>query len=807
MQLDWLADFFAQRRPLVALLVIALTAAAAYGLSQLRFDDVPRSVFRTEDEEYERLEQLFTEFGSDDNDCLLVVDEADLFAPDSIAALRNLVATVGRLESVDSVRSLLDVVVVDADTGPRSLLPPEDAPPEAFVRARQRALAHPMLRGQVLSADGSTALVIVRLAGESLSIEAIDRALEPLRAAIDEAAEGSPLRVRLTGVPPIRSEIYSSVRRETRRNVIMGASLAFLMGYVLFRRLWAVVTVASAPILGAYWTLGSMGLVGEKLNVINSVLPTLVMVIGFTDAVHLLVDVRHSRRRNLSPLDAATAAIRHLGVACALTSLTTCVGFGSLAIAEVDIIRRFGLVCAAGAVLAFVAVITVVPLLASTPLGRGLQTNRHDDPIDRHLWLFEEVVFYVVKHAKLVAIVGVLATIGLCVVAVRLRPDNRLTETIPSSNESYQALLDCDARFGGSLLALVVVDWDESLSLADPRLIEALLHTQEALDREPDTHYPLSVVNLLESLPGRPLPPDAADVANRAAVLAERAPLLALAPADVRQRLIRPRERQALISIHLPDVGTAAYQPTFARVRSAFSEIEQAYPGVTLKLTGSVVVASQNIDRMIVDLTKSLALAAVVIFGAMSIAFRSLRLGLISIVPNLFPLALTAALLVTFGVRLQLASVIVFSICLGIAVDDTIHFINRYLRERGAGHDVREAIRRAFVAVGSALVTTTVVLLTGFGSVLISEIPTSRLFAWMTCAAVLAALVGDLVILPALLVLFEPKQKHGQRVAHPATVSPAADVTAALSEGATGTTSAEPSGANQVGRGPGPMQP
>jgi predicted RND superfamily exporter protein len=138
----------------------------------------------------------------------------------------------------------------------------------------------------------------------------------------------------------------------------------------------------------------------------------------------------------------------------------------------------------------------------------------------------------------------------------------------------------------------------------------------------------------------------------------------------------------------------------------------------------------------------------------MTVVFRSWKLGLISILPNAFPLVTTAAWLVMTGRPLELTSVIVFSICLGIAVDDTIHVINRFQRELSAGTDVQTAIKRTFIAVGSALATTTIVLIVGFGSVSVSEMPTSQLFAKLGMIAIFAALIGDLIFLPAMLAYF-----------------------------------------------------
>jgi len=755
---DQLADAFARHRVLLAAVPVALTVAALVGVSWLTFDDVPRSVFKTSDADFLFLEQLFADFGSDDNDCLFVLQSDDLFSPRALEAVRRIVAAVRTVDEVDSVRSIADVVLVRPGELPRSLLPPLGAPPGAYARAKAEALSHPLLVGQVLSVDARTTLVIARLAGDSLSISQIEPLVTRLRRLVEPHLVGSGLRMRMTGVPPLRVEIFTSVERETKRNTVIGIVLGFGLAFAFFRRFWAVMLVAVAPMMGAFWTMGALGLVGEKLNVINTVLPILVIVIGFTDSVHLMIDIRHSLSQGLSPLAAATSAVRHVVPASLVTALTTAAGFASLALAKVDIIQRFGLDCATGSLLASAAVVTLVPLLASTRIGWRLAPNPASRRVAHQPMLvaggggtkrwnpqwFERPIDWIVTHPRRVAITSVLATLCLMASAVRLRPDSRLTETIPPTNESCLALKHCDESLGGTLNVFVSVQWPASMNLGSAAVFDALSEVQHLVESQPATRYPLSVLNLLAALPG----PEGD--------LHGRIPLLPLAPRDLVRRFLREDLRRALVIARVKDEGTRMHMPVFEQIERRLRELEAKHPGIQLRLTGTVVVASRNINRMIIDMAPSLGWGAVVIFGTMTVCFRSLRLGLISILPNVFPMLVASSVLVLTGQSLQLTSVIVFSICLGIAVDDTIHFLNRFQRELALDGDVRGAIRRTFVAVGAAMVTTTVVLLCGFGSVLLSEMPASRLFGWLSCIAIGSALIGDLVMLPALLAWFVP---------------------------------------------------
>ncbi|MEE8451303.1 MAG: efflux RND transporter permease subunit [Thermoguttaceae bacterium] len=172
------------------------------------------------------------------------------------------------------------------------------------------------------------------------------------------------------------------------------------------------------------------------------------------------------------------------------------------------------------------------------------------------------------------------------------------------------------------------------------------------------------------------------------------------------------------------------------------------------ELTGRSIVKGLYMQRLVGDLAWSLTLAAGVIFVVLSVAYRSIRIGLISVIPNLLPLAATATVRAVWDTSLDIASACALVVCLGIAVDDTIHFLTRFQHEMKTGLDVAASIRRTFVTVGNALVMTTVVMMAGFATVLTSQLPTHQSFAAMGCITLGAALLADLIILPALLLCF-----------------------------------------------------
>jgi predicted RND superfamily exporter protein len=210
---------------------------------------------------------------------------------------------------------------------------------------------------------------------------------------------------------------------------------------------------------------------------------------------------------------------------------------------------------------------------------------------------------------------------------------------------------------------------------------------------------------------------------------------------------------RAIVQARIPDVGSKTLEPEFDALEHDFSEIAKRYPGVSLELTGGTVLSFRNLRLVVRDLWRSLSAATVVIIIVLSLAFRSFGLGAISALPNMFPLVCASAGLVLVGKPLEVSSVVVFSMCLGIATDDTIHFLARYQHERSAGAAPEEAVSRSIDIVGEAMLVTTILLTFGFGSFMFSQIPALQNVGQLACVALVTALIGDLVILPSLILL------------------------------------------------------
>ena len=676
-------------------------------------------------------------------ECLLVVEVDDLFEFSNLKAVRQIASELEAMPQVARVLWLDGVPNLNMFGLSDPLLPKSNASPERLAASRRRTMEHPLARGQLVSEDGKTLLMLVWL--DWIHITSDKKATSDILDVARDAAAKHPnvkTRIRLTGRVPLYLSAQEALNRNHIKFQVIGYSLVLVLAVLLFRGVSAVVIVAGAPALGLMWSHGWLKLFDQLDNPLTgAVLPVLVAMVGFTDGVHLIVHIRAARAKGATPMEAAKSSIRKVGLACLLTSVTTAIGFGSLMLASNDIVQEFGFACAIGVLLTFVAVVSFIPLVSTTRLGRNIHMGHERDFVRNNLQKLAPLIDWVVPRKRPLAILSFVITLSLLGWSLlALKPDDRLSDSQPTGSEAYQALAHCDQVLGGIETVQIRVFWDEGKRPGE--VLRAVKQARGIFDEETLINNKLDIHDFLSQLPG---------ASN---TLAQEA-YLALLPEAVQEDFFNKHDRMASVRGRIQDLGIATYEPAFTRIEGRLDKLGEEMEGFHFDLHGSPVHRGRQLFQIVVDLATSLGTASIVILTVMAVVYRSWTIGLITIVPNMFPLVVTAAYLMLIGQPLEIASVCSFTVCLGIAVDDSIHFLSRYQDERRFGKQPVEAVRSTFVGVGTALITTTMVLIAGFGTVLTSDLPGHRTFASMACWTIGAALVGDLVFLPALLLCFE----------------------------------------------------
>lgn len=727
-----IAEYFVEHRRYVAWFSVVMTAVTVLHLPKLKIDDNFHNLLKQSAD----AQSVPLEIEPEDNACLLLIEGGPILDAGNQDALRELVVRLKDVAQVSDVHSVFDARK-PLRFG-RYFLPLVSRSPQSeqeLAALQAAALRHPMIGETMLARDGQATLVTVVMETGLQRASEVIPVIEAIEHLAAEVFAGTELTCGITGIPSLQVEVTEALKSEQLIFVSGALLVGMILTYLIFRRSAALLIVQSGPIMAVIWSVGGMAFIGEPLNVVNCVLAPLVLTIALTDSVHLVLRIRAERERGSERIAAVIEALHRVGPACFLTSLTTALAFASLGTSGIEVIRQFGWASSYAVSLAFVAVITVVPVLAMTRLGDLIVRGRPGNSELVSFWASRVDRF--VGHSRiLITCFSVISTAVLIWISTGLEPDIQMRQFLPEQGAAVTRLKRCEDIFGGLLPVYVVIDWDETTT--QQQLIEAIKEVEQIIDRQPQMSRPLSILNVLQSL-----------VEPQNSV--QDFGLLQYIPKDKLERLIRFRDRRAVVMARIPDRGTRHVLPLYEGLQEQFQQLEQEWPGLRFRLSGWTVTSGRLSESMLSDLMKSLYLAVAISFLILAIAYRSAWLGLISLIPNLFPLAATSATMVWMDWPLHFSSATVFSVCFGIAVDDTIHFLSSYTHEIRDGARVPIAIRRTLQRVGEALVVSTLIMVCSFIVVTFSHVPSIREFALAFMVVLGWALVGDLIFLPALL--------------------------------------------------------
>jgi predicted RND superfamily exporter protein len=679
---------------------------------------------------------------------MLLLHGEDFFNPTAALAIREAVEALEALPQVRLVMWMDRAPPLNLFGLPEPALPDHRASQRRFDAARQRALDNPMIAGQLLSADGKTLMLSIRMDWFHVrsNADCTSHLAEVVRGVLK--SHDLDFEVGVTGEMPIRLVMSAASQDNDRKFQYIANGVILVLALILFRGPSAVIVSALGAIFGVVWTMGCIRFFQFEDNPFNHVVvPVLLSLVGFTDGVHMVSQIRFNRSLGLAVRPALVRAVDEVGMACFLTSLTTAIGLGSLGWAYHQVVREFGWSCVMGVGITFLAIMTTIPLACLTPLGRGVHRGQGKGWIEQHLEHGTRLVVMVLRRRKAFSVLALVLTVITGVITLRLQPDERMLNAIPERSSEARWLRHIDRAFGGLETAHVLATWDADIAAESPEVVAVSEEVENLLREEPLLGNPLGIARLIDALPGE-------------ASAVSKASMLELLPPQLRRVFLLPEQRSLKVIFRLQDLGIAKYGQVFERLDERLAAIQAAHPGFTLSLEGSAFWRWQNLYQIMVDLTKSLGTASLVIFLVLAAVYRSLRLGLIAIIPNLLPLTVTGSLMLLVGQPLELVSVIAFTVCLGIAVDDTIHFLTRYRMELSRGGELEDVITRAFRGVGSAMIMTTLVLVCGFTTVLWSDTREHHIFAMMGAATMVTALFADLLFLPALIAVFDRPQRE-----------------------------------------------
>ncbi|HET6390862.1 efflux RND transporter permease subunit [Hyphomicrobium sp.] len=737
------------KAPILAALIVALiTAAAVTGLTRLKVDDSLSELFRTNTPEFKTYEEIDRRFPSSEYDVLVVVEGKNLLTHDGLKAFATAAADLQLADGVNGIVSMLSARGKPDPTGYAPPIVPDELPdgPE-FDQILEALKTNDIVKGKFLSEDGQLALMVLSLNREMVAEKSAKTVIGDIEQTAKEDLEPAGLSVKLAGAPVMQLEIRNAVERDqivyNGLGLLFGAAIAALF----FRRVSLMLVAALPPVIAVCWSLGLLGWLNFKLNLFLNVMTPLILVMGFADSMQMVSAIRIRLREGDSKLQAVTFAVNVVGPACVLAHGATLLAFLALLFSESGLIRTFGEAGAMAVCISFVAVIVVLPILGLLFIRNEKTLARDHAPADGMMdalgTFVGAIVDRVIKHSVIYTLLGIGLFVYFASLHLQLEPRYRLADQVPDREQALAATGRIDSKLTGANPFHVMIQWKNGASLYDPGTLKVIEETHLALEKAAGLGNVWSLESLRRWL--RENGNDNVETIQK---------YVKLLPDHLVRRFIAKEQDAVLVTGRLPDVDASQILPLVHKVDEALDPVRKAYPAYEISVTGLPAIAARNSHRMISQLDESIPICVLIAAVLLAIAFRSFFVGFISLLPGLFPVVTTGAMLWFFSGGLEFSSVVALIVVFGLGVDALIHFMNRLRLEEKPGVPPEVAIRNARVLVGPAIILTTIVLAFGLGVTVFSELPSLRLFGLVCGVTLMASLVADLVFLPATILVY-----------------------------------------------------
>ena len=725
--------------------------------SKIQLNTSNEYYFLPNDEFLVRYDDFKETFGSDEYTYAVLTFD-DVFTPESLKDLARFTKAVEKeVPYILSVQSILNVDRIKSDDLSIVVEPfftdADYEHPEIIESKKKEAMSNPAYVDFLISKDQKFAGVLVEHEVREGDGEFRKEICDRFRALVDRP-EFASFNIKLVGSTILDADVDSTMATESRDFAVISFVLIFLLILFSFRRFALVLGPFLVIFVTDLWVIGLMSLLGYPLTMMSLVLPSVIIVVGCGDAIHFLSEFSQQLQEKRTRLEALVASAELTGVPCLFTSLTTMVGFGSLMAMELRPGKEMGMFAAIGVVVAFVMTFVLLPPLLSFGSEKTDEIKYKTTALNRfYLRILEEVAAFSIRAKKPILIVSVvlfaLSLWGLTKIEVSADFLRVFSETT-RIRQDYEYV---DRNLGGTSSFQIVFDTKETDGIFDPEALAQLDRLNTWLKNRPEIMSTQSVLEVFKEL--RKVGHDGEEafyeIPKTRKEAAQLFLLYEMGGAEQIEKLLTDERDRARMSIRTKSISTAESEVLITDTeRWAAANLKN----VKVETTGM----SPLFVRMIHFITRSqilsFGLAFVFVTICMIFVFRSFSLGLLAMVPNVVPIGLTFGFMGWAGITLNLGTVMIASIAIGIAVDDSIHFVSHYRRNRQEGLAVIDAIRSTTTGVGLALLNTSVVLTLGFSVFGLSDISHLVNFGLLTALTVITALLADFLLLPAVILLF-----------------------------------------------------
>ncbi|MFP4039163.1 MAG: efflux RND transporter permease subunit [Desulfosudaceae bacterium] len=796
--------------------VLVVLGGVMSQVPDIRFDTSSESLLRDNDPCRLQYDQFREEFGQDRN-IVLGITAPDIFSYDFLIKLQSLHQDLARkvphVKRVNSLLTARHISGLDDMLEVGELLEGWPAIPVDMGDLRRRVMRDPYYRNYLISEDGT--MTAISLETEAVIHESPASQDDILAEFTDTPAESSTkssagsadekrryissedirqivravnniipryedreFSIAFSGSPVVVDVFNRAVATDmVRCSLLAIIAIAVFLG-LLFRRISGVVLPLLVVVASVFSALGVMALGGVDIKIMTAILPVFILCVGVADAVHVLTIF--FRRYRLSSQtatvpskeEALVRAMGHSGLAILLTSLTTAAGLLSFGFAEVAAIGEMGVFSAVGVIIAFFYTLVMLPpLVAILPLKPGRALDRQTVAADRILaWFADLAAAHAVKIVVIAVILLVVSLAGLS----RIKYRDHMLNYFPENMAVKQDITIIEEKLGGVLTFEAIVDTGRENGLHDPVILNNIDTAARRLKKDLKNVDPrfeikkIFTINDIVKQINQALnndEPAAYRIPDNRRLIAQELLLFENSGAEDLEPIVDNRFSKTRLSIKVPWLDSLGLYHMSRMISGLLHDVFAGRAEVSL--TGMSVILARTLPATLNSMYESYLLAGIVISLLMIFLMGDLKTGLLSMFPNLLPILMVMGALGALGVPLDMTSLMIGSIAIGLVVDDTMHFMYNFRRYYDQTGDAREAVRRTLTGTGRALMITSLVLSGGFFMLLAATLPHLSRFGLLLSIIIIVAVLTDFILAPALMILATAQESRQRSRAAP----------------------------------------
>ena len=742
-------------------IILLITIAAGFGLPKLQPSAYQEDSLPIDDSELVRFKSLHKEFGSSQFIIFAIGCDAptpceSVFEEKPLKLLKELASNAARSQDVIRVDSIATspIIVGTSDNSLSSLHLPSVSNSEAIAVFSKAIMKDEIMVGNLISADGRTAAIAVQYSTLSTDQDRNLLAQNLLRES-RRISKQFGFNLYASGNVAFTSITDEYVRKDLALLTPIMLVLLAIYSIWVFRNIFSVVLILATVGIPALWVFGVMGWVNDPITPVSSMLPILILIVGVTDAIHFLVRVFDLSNMQKDPQLVIMSVAKEVGPPTSITAITSSLGFLSLMTAKIPVVQSFGLFAALGIMGGWLLTFTMLPIAMSKK--RQFKTETNLPAFELGSMVLNTIRLFSHRNATTI-VIAMIILLGLSTIGIhRLLPDNDPTKLVGENDFLVVSNEFMQSRLRPSSSIEVMVKTSNNDSPFDQNLINNLIKTEKVLQSYSNGANSTSLLSIIRTAHREIVGKEATfplenDETAQLLFLAE------IADPELVHRFVTPDRK--LLRISAPYDITAPSQVAqrdFKAIRHSLENIFQQREDFILTGLSSL---TSHLGNLILDSQiTSFSTAFITIFIVIFIFIRSFGLGLLGMIPNVFPVVMILGFMGFYGINLDIATAMIASIVLGISVDDTMYFLVHYKKARLEGKNVRDAVAFTFDVAGKPALFCAVILAIGFFVLGFSKFQSLAIFGFLSGYAVLFAAIAELVLMPAVLEVFVARRE------------------------------------------------